>query len=95
VSDWEWLWKPGVASLNAYDAARRICAGCAVTAQCLAAAMAEEDGDTKRHGMRGGLCPSERYNLAKRRRRRRTKPLSVTDNATYDDDDATTLREAG
>jgi hypothetical protein len=68
---------------NAYDDARRFCATCPVTAQCLDAAMLEESGDgPKRHGCRGGLCPSERFRLAKRRRRR-----------TYDDDDATTLRK--
>jgi Transcription factor WhiB len=72
---------------NAYDAARRICAACPVTAECLDAAMLEEAGETKRHGMRGGLCPSERYRLAKRHRRR-AKPM-------YDDDHATTLRKAG
>jgi WhiB family redox-sensing transcriptional regulator len=73
---------------NAYADARRICATCPVTAECLDAAMNEEDGETKRHGMRGGLCPSERLNLAKRRRNRKRA-------AVYDDDAVTMPCKAG
>jgi Transcription factor WhiB len=73
---------------NAYKDAPRICAACPVRRQCLDAAMLEESGDgPKRQGCRGGLCPSERFRLAKRRRRKRA--------AVYDDDDATMLRKAG
>jgi hypothetical protein len=49
--------------------AKRVCLGCTVRPECLAAAM-EEEGSTARatrHGVRGGLDPDERYDLRPRR----------------------------
>lgn len=46
--------------------ARYICRACPVTAECLAAAMAEEAGKSisHRHGIRGGVTASERWEMA-------------------------------
>lgn len=51
--------------LNPGEAAAR-CAGCPVIAECLAAAMAEEHNLSagNRYGVRGGLSPKERADLA-------------------------------
>ncbi len=45
-----------------YTTAKGICLSCPVTAQCLAAAMAEEKSADRhvRAGVRGGLTPAER-----------------------------------
>lgn len=49
------------------QAAKQVCAGCPVTASCLAAAMEFEAGnDSYRHGIWGGLTPEERRRLARR-----------------------------
>ena len=48
-------------------AAKQICAGCPVTAECLAMALAVEDGPQQtrlpRVGIYGGLTPAERARL--------------------------------
>lgn len=46
---------------------RKVCGSCPVAAECLAAAMIEERGKDRfhRHGMRGGLTPKQRADLAK------------------------------
>lgn len=45
--------------------ARRICASCPVTTECLGAALREEGGLLARYrdGMRGGLTPQQRADL--------------------------------
>lgn len=48
--------------------ARRICAACPVRMSCLEEAMRVED--TWRYGIYGGLTPTERGELAKRRQHR-------------------------
>ncbi|AEZ50755.1 WhiB family transcription factor [Mycobacterium phage Halena] len=49
--------------------AKRICAGCPVREECLEDAMAAEYREQKenRHGIRAGLTPTARYQLAKER----------------------------
>ena len=50
---------------------RRICALCPVQQQCLDLAMSAESthsGTDHRHGVYGGLTPTERHELAKHRR---------------------------
>lgn len=49
-------------------AARRICASCVVTAECLDDAMRTEGSRIRhfRHGMRGGLTPGQRAQRAQR-----------------------------
>lgn len=57
--------RPAQPKPDYYEQARAICAKCPVRDQCLTEAMAEESGNAagNRHGMRGGLSPSERYRL--------------------------------
>ncbi|MFI0434084.1 MAG: WhiB family transcriptional regulator [Candidatus Nanopelagicales bacterium] len=57
--------RPTTGKPDPYAAARTICAQCPVRDQCLQEAMTEESGHGAhaRHGMRGGLSPSERYRL--------------------------------
>lgn len=52
---------------DGYGDARRICAGCPVATECLADAMADEagSGHTGRFGIRAGLTPEERHELAR------------------------------
>lgn len=60
---------------ESYEAARRVCARCPVTDECLEHAL--EIGDTL--GMWGGLTPDQRYRLADERglsRRRGTPAVS-------------------
>jgi len=52
----------------AYRQARRICASCPVTAECLDVAMRQEEAGGGRHGIVGGLTPAERHELARGRR---------------------------
>ncbi|MCB0915872.1 MAG: WhiB family transcriptional regulator [Actinobacteria bacterium] len=51
-------------------AAKAICAGCGVRAECLADALRLEDGlpSSLRFGIRAGLLPAERVAAASRRR---------------------------
>lgn len=51
-----------------YDDARAICAACPVQSECLEWAMGLERGCglAERHGMYGGLTPTERYKFRKR-----------------------------
>ena len=53
---------------DALARARAVCAGCPVRVPCIEAAMDEEDGsaDARRHGMRAGLTPSQRYSIWRR-----------------------------
>lgn len=46
---------------------RKVCGSCPVADECLSAAMMEEKGKDRfhRHGLRGGLTPEQRYELAK------------------------------
>lgn len=46
---------------------RKICFSCPVRLICLEAAMAEEEGEQYRHGIRGGMSPTERTDLAEKR----------------------------
>ena len=55
---------PGRSWSSAWAVARAICASCSVTDECLADVMAWERSDT-RHGMFGGLTPTERTALVK------------------------------
>lgn len=50
---------------DGYAQARTVCGRCPVRDQCLSEAMADEAGNGAkvRHGMRGGLTPTERYRL--------------------------------
>ena len=55
----------------AWAPARAICATCPVTTDCLEDALGWESwGTYYRHGMRGGLTPRERSNLARSRQRK-------------------------
>lgn len=58
------------AGAGGYDTARRICAGCPVSDQCLEEALVEEAelGNGARHGMRAGLTPQDRDDLVALRR---------------------------
>jgi len=50
-----------------YSRALAICASCPVSAECLDEALTQEtDALSGRYGMRGGLTPDERYQLAAR-----------------------------
>jgi hypothetical protein len=42
----------------------KVCEGCGVRRECLAAAMSEEADAERRYGIRGGLLPAERAALA-------------------------------
>ncbi|QCU79256.1 WhiB family transcriptional regulator [Citricoccus sp. SGAir0253] len=57
-------------------AALAICADCPVARECLAEAMAQEQGMNLhgRYGIRGGLQPAERLDLARGGPKRRGKP---------------------
>ena len=48
---------------ESHDAARSLCAGCPVRAECL------EYGLKEQHGIFGGLCPKQRRELRRERRR--------------------------
>lgn len=52
-------------SSTSYNRARAICAACPVSAECLAAALAEEGTTGLRDGMRAGLTPDERHRIAR------------------------------
>jgi hypothetical protein len=45
-----------------------ICSGCPVRVECFLMAMDDEDGaaDARRHGLRGGVTPSQRYSIWRR-----------------------------
>jgi len=45
------------------DEVKKICGQCNVRIKCLAWAMAGEQDDQRRHGIAGGLTPSERSQL--------------------------------
>lgn len=53
------------------ERAKSICVPCPVRLRCLSAALAAEGGITKdnRHGIAGGLTPSQRYSEYTRRRK--------------------------
>lgn len=53
------------------ERAKSVCVPCPVRLQCLSAALAIEGGITKdhRHGIAGGLTPSQRYAEYNRRRK--------------------------
>lgn len=53
---------------DAVAKARDVCAGCPVRVQCFSDAMEVEDGaaEVMRHGMRGGVTPSQRYSIWRR-----------------------------
>ncbi|MFF1416525.1 WhiB family transcriptional regulator [Streptomyces sp. NPDC058280] len=55
------------------DTALRICRGCPIKDDCLATALAQEQGSGLgyRHGIRGGLTAPQRYHLWKNRHRRK------------------------
>lgn len=61
------------------SAAKAVCAACPVRLVCLDHAMADEGGKTKdrRHGILGGLTPSQRYHLHHRRRMQRKKQAAA------------------
>lgn len=48
--------------------AKRVCDACPVREACLEAAMDEEKAESYRHGVRGGLAPRDRRELARQRR---------------------------
>ena len=58
-TDW---WFPGKG--ESHDAARSLCASCPVRAECL------EYGLNEKWGVFGGLCPKQRRELRRERRRR-------------------------
>lgn len=62
-------WHPDSDLPNAYNAAREICGGCPVVADCLEVAMSTEGGIVhgSRYGMFGGLSPHERARLWRER----------------------------
>lgn len=53
---------------EALERARAVCATCPVRIECHVAAMQEEGGaaETRRHGVRGGITPSQRYSIWRR-----------------------------
>lgn len=55
-------------------AAKDVCAACPVRQACLEDALRQEGSTTAegRHGIRGGLTPTERYNLRRQAARKRT-----------------------
>lgn len=61
---------------HAADAARAVCAGCPVRAECLTEALATESAP-HRFGVRGGMTPRERDTKARRRQIRRVAPCGT------------------
>ena len=53
---------PSLTALGEVAAAKRVCAGCPVRAECLADTLAWEQ-PTRRFGIAGGLTPTERQRL--------------------------------
>ncbi len=53
---------PSLTALGEVAAAKRVCAGCPVRAECLADVLAWEQ-PTRRFGIAGGLTPTERQRL--------------------------------
>ncbi|WVX89545.1 WhiB family transcription factor [Microbacterium phage HitchHiker] len=45
---------------NTYHEAKKLCDGCAVRIQCLAKALVDEKGTSRRTGVFGGMGPKER-----------------------------------
>lgn len=64
----EWFIPDGATGRGAYDLGREVCRVCPVREACLESAMREERGQLVRHGMRGGLNPSQRITLARTRK---------------------------
>lgn len=62
---------PARGDLDGVERAKTICSLCPVRLQCLNSALAIEGGITKdnRHGIAGGLTPSQRYAEYTRRRK--------------------------
>lgn len=58
------LWFPSGGSSDAYSAALLICRRCPVRSECLDDALATEQAHA-RHGIRGGLTPTGRKNIAR------------------------------
>lgn len=63
------LFFPPDAGRAVYREARKLCGDCPVRGECLDAALREEDSTRYRYGMRGGLTPRERSQLARLPRR--------------------------
>lgn len=59
------LWFPGSKGKEDAEAAKRICAACAYGAPCVIEALDEETRTYGRYGIRGGLSPRARQQLAK------------------------------
>ena len=85
---WPWdPWYPTEGSTSAdpekraavYAYARNLCDHCPVEKTCLEDALATESGSSYyRHGMRGGLDPVERANLARSRTRKTKREAAAT-----------------
>lgn len=68
--------EPTVVRIAREEDAKRICARCAVLLECRAVALADATPTPETTGVRGGLTPEERRAIARRRRRRGTRPVT-------------------